>query len=48
MLKFLVFENPTWRTAAILKIEKLLKNFLELQNDTLHMFGNKTANVYKR
>jgi len=28
-----------------LKIKKLLKYFLELHHDTLHEFGNKTANI---
>jgi len=44
-LRFLVFKNPTWRTAGIFKIEELLQNFLELQNDALHKFGNKTVNT---
>ena len=28
-----------------MKMEKLLKYFLELQNGTLHKFGNKTTNI---
>ena len=44
-LRFLVFKNPTWRTAGIFKIEELLQNFMELQNDALHKFGNKTVNT---
>ena len=47
-LKFFnIFEKPTWHTAAILEIEseKLVQNFLILQNDTLHKFGYKTANI---
>jgi len=30
---------------AVWKIRKLLQNFLELQNDALHKFVNKTANM---
>ena len=41
----LICKNLIWLTAAILKIEKVFKYFLELHNDTLHKFGNKTANT---
>jgi len=36
-----IFENPTWRTGAILKIENLLQNFMQVQNDAFHKFGIK-------
>jgi len=44
-LKFITIEKTAWRAAAILKIEKLLQSLLQLQNDALHKFGNKTANI---
>jgi len=38
-------DGVNWLLSAVLRIEKLLKYILQLHNDTLHNYGNKTANI---